>query len=153
MYFSDTQVMGGSVEDPTAAAAMLHQVRRVQERAVKAGPREWLVQMAWAVWVLLFIPPFDLIRGDIWGPVVLASSAVGTILCYRYYLRAYGRVHPLTPKQWRVWLWWSPWYGAWIVFANLFKDQIPVASTIAAVASAAPLLGYAVRNRHRAALQ
>jgi hypothetical protein len=132
---------------------MLVHARRVQERTVKAGPREWLVQMAWAVWVLVFVPPFDFISGNIWGPVVLASSAAGTIICWRYYIRGYGRVHPLTPKQWRVWLWWSPWYAAWIVFANVFKGDIPVAATIAAVASAAPLLGYALRSRRRSARQ
>jgi hypothetical protein len=141
------------VDDPVAAAAMLHQVQQVQDRTFKAGPKEWLVQMAWAGWVLLFIPPFDFVGGEIWGPVVLVSSAAGTIVCYRYYLRGYGRVHPLAPKQWRVWLVWSPWYAAWIVFANVFKDRTPVAATIAAVASAAPLLGYALRNRRRAARQ
>ena len=52
-----------------------------------------------------------------------------------------------------MWLFWSPWYAAWIVFANVFKDRISVAATIAAVASAAPLLGYALLNRRRAALR
>jgi hypothetical protein len=139
------------VEDPTAAAALLHQVRRVQERTVKAGPREWLVQLAWAVWVLIFIPPFDVISGNVWGPVVLASSVLGTLICWRYYFTHYLRVHPLTRKQWRVWLVWSPWYAAWIVFANVYKDRIAIAATIAAVASAAPLLSYALMNRPRSA--
>ncbi len=84
---------------------------------------------------------------------MLVSSALGTLICWRYYYRGYSRVHPLTGKQWRVWLFWSPWYAAWIVFANVFKDRISVAATIAAVASAAPLLGYALLNRRRAALR
>ncbi len=137
--------------DEVAAAATLHQLRRIQQRTVRKGPQEWLVQLAWALWVLVFIPPFDLIRGNIWGPVVLVSSALGTVICWCYYYRGYSRIHPLTGKQWRVWLFWSPWYGAWIVFANVFKDRISVAATIAAVASAAPLLGYALLNRRRAA--
>lgn len=139
------------MDDPTTAAGLLHQARQIQDRTVQAGPREWLVQLAWALWVLVFIPPFDLVDGDVWGPVVLASSAIGTLVCHRYYTKGYGRVHPLTRKQWRVWLLWCPWYAAWIVFANVFKDRIGIAATIAAAASAAPLIGYALYNRRRAA--
>ena len=67
--------------DQVAAAATLHQVRQIQERTIREGPQEWLVQLAWALWVLVFIPPFDLIDGNIWGPVVLVSSALGTLIC------------------------------------------------------------------------
>lgn len=134
-----------------AAAGLLYQAQQIQERTARAAPQEWLVQLAWALWVLVFVPPFDFVRGDLWGPVVGLSSAVGTVLCFRYYIRRYGRVHPLTGKQWRVWLVWSPWYAAWIAFANLFKDRIAFAATLAAIASAAPLLAYALINRRRAA--
>lgn len=139
------------MDDSMAAAGLLYRARQLQERAVAAAPKDWLVQVAWAVWVMVFIPPFDFVQGDLWGPVVVGSSVIGTVVCYRYYAERYGRVHPLAGKQWRVWLVWSPWYAAWIVFANVFRGRIAFAATLAAAASAGPLLGYALYNRRRAA--
>lgn len=137
------------MENSAGAEEMLREADRVRHRVLRQGPREWVIQASWAVWVLVFIPPFDVVRGAIWGPVVLVSSAAGTALTWRYYATRRARVRPMGPTPWQVWVVWSVWYIGWVVFANVMKNRVATASLIAAVAAATPLLAYAVLLRHR----
>jgi hypothetical protein len=137
------------MESPDTAAALLHEAQRVQDRVLQQGPRDWLIEVSWALWVLAFIPPFDVVRDDVWGPVVGVSSVVGTILTYRYYAIRHRRVHPLSPTRWQVWFVWAAWYGGWIGFAEVWHTRLDGTWTVAALAAAAPLLAHAWRARAR----
>jgi hypothetical protein len=137
------------MDDQGTAAGMLQQARRVQQRVLRQGPRDWLVQAGWALWVLVFIPPFDLLSASVWGPVVLVSSASGTALTMRYYSTRLRRVRPLGPRPRWLWPVWSLWYLGWVIFAKVSSPQLDVAWTLAAVAAAVPLLAYAGRARRR----
>ncbi len=133
---------------PTAAD-MLDQGRRVQDRVLRQGPRDWVVQAGWAAWVLVFIPPFDLLAGNLWGPVVLVASGMGTAVTFRYYRHRLRRVRPLASRPRWFWVVWSAWYLGLIVFAEVFSRHLGFAWTLAAVAAACPLLVWAWYSQRR----
>lgn len=115
--------------------------RRTVERRV---PWEYRGYIGWALYLLVFLPPFDLVDHAVWGPVTLAGSLIGTAITSRYYHRRSGDVHldraMRLSRWWRVWLAFAVWYGLVLIFAFTQQGRFALAWTVAGVAAAAPLL-------------
>ena len=102
------------------------------------------------LFVLLMIPPFDVVAGKVWGPVILLVGLVGTIATFAYFIRGHRRVRNVetNPSWW--WLAWTLWYCALLFGASVLQDRRPVTWTGVGVASALPLLVVGIRLRRRA---
>jgi hypothetical protein len=99
------------------------------------------------------IPPFDVMSGNVWGPVVLIVAVAGTIATSAYFMRGNRRVRVLVAARatpWWYWLVWTLWYCSLLFGASALHTQVPVAYTVAGVASAVPLLARGIRPRGRA---
>lgn len=120
--------------------------RAVRSRAVWA----YRGYFAWALWLLVFLPPLDFLNHKVWAPIVLAGSMVGTLLSVLYFATRMREVHLARASQTRRWVtfWaaWAPWYVACVVAARLLEPRFALAWTSAAVAAALPVLIAAFRG-------
>jgi hypothetical protein len=114
--------------------------RAVQARAAW----DYRVYFAWAVWLLVFLPPLDFVNGALWSVVVTVTSALGTLLTVLYFCTRSRQVHlgrASRMRRWILfWLAWTPWYVAWVIGANSLQGHVGYAWTLAGIAGALPCL-------------
>jgi hypothetical protein len=122
-----------------SAADQLELVKRTQESVLAHRVKEHVPYIAWALWLLLFLPPLDFVNGNIWGPVVLMASAAGTVATYRYHRGRQQRVRLSNRPPW-VWAVWGLWYGG--LFIGTAVTHLDYRGTIVAIAAALPLAAY-----------
>lgn len=120
-------------------------------RAVRSRAAwEYRGYLAWALWLLVFVPPLDFLNHNVWGPVVQFSSITGTFLTCLYFGVRSRHVHlgrAMHLRRWLVfWAAWTPWYVACIIGAHLLEPRFALAWTSAGVAGALPVLVAGIRG-------
>ncbi|MDQ6616914.1 MAG: hypothetical protein M3083_19735 [Actinomycetota bacterium] len=122
------------------AADQLELVERIQASVRAHGVQAHVPYLAWALWLIIFLPPFDFVSGDIWGPVVLVASAGGTVATFNYFHHRQQRVRLLPRPPWG-WAAWGLWYGGLFIGAEL--AHVHYRWTIVAAAASLPLAAFA----------
>ena len=133
-----------------AATEQLAEIERARQAVGAKAAKEYTPFIGWGLFVLLMIPPFDVVAGKVWGPVILLVGLVGTIATFAYFIRGHRRVRIAETNPWWWWLAWALWYCALLFGASVLQDRLPVAWTAVGVASALPLLVVGIRLRRRA---
>jgi len=118
-------------------------------------PKEWKVFLLWGIWVLVFVPPFDFLNGNLWWPIVCVASVVGGVVTTVYFVSRSHRLHWARQSSWRNWLVIFILYGVIMATAAIVQSHFRYAWTTAALIAALPYFATAlvIRNqeRHRVA--
>ena len=136
---------GGILKSGKDEAVELLASAEAASRAVQARAAwDYRVYFAWAIWLLVFLPPLDFVNGALWGVVISATSALGTFLTILYFGTRARQVHLGRATRMRRWIlfWvaWTPWYVACVIGANALRGHIGYAWTLAGIAGALPCL-------------
>jgi len=136
--------------DVTAGEArqLLAEADSTQEQVRARAPREHLVFLGWALFILVSLPPFDFVNPKIWGPVITVAAVIGTLITTRYF-RQRGGIRPAGRSPWWSWLAFSPWYGLMVIGAELTHSRLGWAWTLAAIGAALPLVVLGLRVGRR----
>jgi hypothetical protein len=135
MQASDTSGESGASEFPDALLAAAYAAKG---RIHSDIPKEWKVFMLWGIWVLVFVPPFNFVSGQIWGPIVWGASVVGGIATTAYFMIRARRVHWSRPSSWRNWLVVFVLYVLCMAMGGVLQGHVRYAWTIAALLGAIP---------------
>jgi len=128
---------------PEEAARLLGAADTLSAHVTRGGARESRAFIAWGLFALAMLPPFDILDGAIWGPVLTLVALAGWLSTSRYYRVRLGRVRlNARGHLGRVWLAWGVWYGGLIVMAELTHPRVGFMWTVAAIGAALPLLLY-----------
>ena len=115
------------------------------------GPQEWRAFFLWGIWVLLFVPPFDFLNGNLWGPIVWGTSIIGAIVTTYYFWKRAQRVHWVRHSSWQNWLVIYICYGVIMGAAAFLHTHFRYTWTVAALLAVVPYFttAYIIRNRER----
>jgi hypothetical protein len=126
---------------PSEAARLLSSADELSTQVDAYAARESRAFLAWGLFALVALPPFDFVDGNIWGPVMLVASVAGWVATTRYYRERAGRVRLIAEgRSGVVWIVWMVWYAGLLVMAELLQPRLGFIWTAAAVAAAVPLL-------------
>jgi hypothetical protein len=133
------------------AGELLAAANAAREGIWSNTPKEWKVFLAWGIWVLVFVPPFDFLSGNAWWPVVWIASAVGGVATTAYFVSRSRRLHWVRQSSWRDWLVIFILYGLIMATAAIVQSQFRYAWTTAALVAALPyfIAALVIRNRER----
>ncbi len=146
MMTSNVPVQSGGPEGPEL---LLGAVEAARSTVRSDTPREWKVFMLWGFWVLVFVPPFDFISGQIWGPIVWGASLAGGIATTTYFMLRARRLHWTRRSSWRNWLAIFVVYVVLMVAAGFLQSHFHFAWTAAALLAAIPFFVTALVVRGR----
>jgi len=111
---------------------------------VQRAPWEYRVYLAWGLFVLLMLPPFDFVDHNLWGPVILVVAACGMAATAHYFRQRGGQVRlqrALKESRWRwVWSLYGVWYLGVVSAARLVESSHSLAWSVAALAAGLPLI-------------
>lgn len=126
---------------------MLESAEQLGSRVRANTPNHARVLLAWAAYLVVFIPGFDIFDDTYWGPVVLVAGITGGLLTSRYYGKRAPKVRP--PRDLSPWMWlpWALFYIVATVIASVVHDDFGAAYTVAAFVSAVPLVVLALRQK------
>ena len=126
------------------ARDLLAQARATQQAVEARAAWDYRGYLAWALWLLIFLPPLDFLGGHRWGAIVTATSTAGTILTAVYFSSRARQVHLGRAMQIRRWIifWaaWTVWFVAIVVGANLLHGHLEYRWSVAGIAGALPCL-------------
>jgi hypothetical protein len=126
---------------PAEAAEFLATAEGLSSQVDRNTPHESRAFFAWAIFVLVMLPPFAVVNPNIWGPIITVVAVIGGVVTTRYFQRRTSRVLPPGGgRSWILWIPWGVWYGALIVMAELLQSHMKFIWAVAAVAAAIPLL-------------
>lgn len=136
---------------PVGASELLNAFRTAKEGVEARTPKEWKVFALWGCWILVFVPPFDFVNGNLWWLVVAIASVLGGILTTLYLSVGSRRIHWARQFSWRVWPVIGVFYGMIMALAIFEQGHFRYAWTSAALIGALPYLVSAnvIRNRER----
>lgn len=130
---------------PNEAADLLASADALRGRISRNAARESRAFLGWSAFVLVMLPPFDVVDHRIWGPIIMIAGLVGWFVTTRYYHQRTGRVRLDGYRRWGlVWWAWGAYYGGLILAAQLLDSRIGFVWTAVAVVAAVPLLTFAV---------
>jgi hypothetical protein len=128
---------------PSEAAELLASADTMRGRVSMNAARESRAFLGWSAFVLVMLPPFDVLDGAIWGPVILVVSLAGWFATTRYYHRRTERVRLDGYRRWRlVWVAWGAYYGGLVLAAQLLDSRVGFIWTVVALVAALPLLAF-----------
>lgn len=84
------------------ATESLERVAKAQRDIVARGAKEYLPFMWWGLFILFGYPPFDYVKGNIWGPIIGLTWIIGMVFTYRYFKNRTSRVHIFRQKSLKV---------------------------------------------------
>lgn len=129
-------------KDPTQeeAARLLATAASLGRQVSRRAARESRVFLGWAVFLLVMLPPFDVVDGNVWGPIFSVAAIASWIATTRYSRHRDESVKILAAGQWSLtWVPWGLWYGGLVVAAELLNNQVGFIWTLAAIGGALPL--------------
>jgi len=74
-------------DQEVAATEHLAEMERARQAVGAKAAKEYAPFIGWGLFVLLMLPPFDVVAGKVWGPVILLVGLVGTIATFAYFIR------------------------------------------------------------------
>jgi hypothetical protein len=126
---------------PTEAAELVTSAEAVRARVERSAPRPSRVNLGWVVFILVMIPPFDVVDPAVWGPVAGVVGGAGLVATWIYYARLTRRVRVHRSGRWLLpAMTWTIWYTGVCVLAWWLHPSVGFAYPAAAVASALPLV-------------
>ncbi|MHB1930955.1 MAG: hypothetical protein ACYDEN_08340 [Acidimicrobiales bacterium] len=129
------------MNEAETASEQLRRVGLVRGAVLARAAKDYVVWWGWAAFVVVFLPPFDFVSGNLWGPVICVAAVAGTVLTGRYYAAHQRQVRRRRPSPW-AWLVFASYYAALVVGAELAQSHFGLAWTVAGVAAGLPMATY-----------
>ena len=128
--------------DPKQAAQQVAAANQIRTQVTSGAAKESRSFLGWGAFVLVMLPPFDVLNGNIWGPLLCIVALVGSVITWRYFEMRMNRIHLFKGQrqQWQlVWIPWSAWYAALVFSAEIFHSHFAFTWTVCAIAASVPL--------------
>jgi hypothetical protein len=127
------------------AAESLDLIASTQRRIESQGAQEYWPFIWWGLFILIGYPPFDYLKGNVWGLTLGVTWVVGMFLTIRYFKAKTSRVHTLGRQSIRASIAIGVITFVSIGFANILHPSFHYSWTIIGILLASLYFGYGLR--------